>query len=519
MSAGSIDLPAGWAPGSIDDVAVVNPPGSTVIASDDKPVTFLPMAAVEELSGRIDVSDTRNFGEVKKGFTRFCNGDVLVAKITPSMENGKVAVAHGLVNGIGCGSTEFHVVRPHAGMSANYLRYFLVRSVFRREAKRNMQGAVGQQRVPPDFLRDAALPIAPTNEQTRIVAKIDELFSRVDQGERALERVHKLVERYRQSVLKAAVTGELTREWREQRKGQLESGEALLARILKDRREAWEQAELDKMRAKGNEPASSEWRRRYQPPPEVVTDYLGALPPTWQRVRVDAVGEVQLGRQRSPTHHFGDFMRPYLRVANVYEERIDVDDVMSMNFTPVEVATFLLRPSDILLNEGQSKELVGRPAMYRDELSGACFTNTLVRFRATAAVVPQFALIVFLHYMKSGHFQKIAKITTNIAHLGAGRFAEMSFPVPTVDEQLEIVDRVERQNSVYAKLIADIKGRRRHVNGLRQSVLKHAFSGALVAQEVMDESAFTLLERISVERGKEGFVSKRGGRKPKKEAA
>lgn len=209
------------------------------------------MAAVQELTGVVDQSNLKQFSEVKKGFTRFRNGDLLFAKITPCMENGKVAVVRNLAQGIGCGSTEFHVIRPEKGVDVDYLRYYVVQSAFRGDAKRHMQGAVGQQRVPPDFLREASLPLAPEREQRQIVRRIDELFSQIQEGERALERVQKLVERYRQSVLNAAVTGELTQEWREKHKGKLESGEAVLARILKARREAWEKSEPSKLKAKG----------------------------------------------------------------------------------------------------------------------------------------------------------------------------------------------------------------------------------------------------------------------------
>lgn len=367
-------------------------------------------------------------------------------------------------------------------------------------------------------VQDLPLPLPPRAEQDRLVSKLDELFSRIDEGERALEQVSKLVERYRQSVLKAAVTGGLTRNWREQRKaaGQpIESGEALLARILTARCEAWEQAELDKMQAKGTTPTDDAWKKKYKVPEEIVTDYLGDLPDGWQRVRIDMVGEVQLGRQRSPAHHAGEHMRPYLRVANVYEERIDVSDVMRMNFTPDEFVTYELQRGDVLLNEGQSKELIGRPAMYGDEIPGACFTNTLVRFRATEAVIPDFALIVFLHYMKSGDFQKIAKITTNIAHLGAGRFSEMAFPVPAIEEQREIVDRVQLQDSGYRHLLDDVMKRKKVVAGLRQSILNAAFDGGLVSQDPRDEPASVLLERIAAERAETKIAAPKRGRKKK----
>src|SRR5262249_54145825 len=152
-------------------------------------------------------------------------------------------------------------------------------------------------------------------------------------------------------------------------------------------------------------------------------DELPALPKGWAWAKVHEVGEVKLGRQRAPEHHHGPHMGPYLRVANVFEDRIDLSDVLEMNFTPQEYEPYKLQHGDILLNEGQSLEWVGRPAMYRDELPGSCFQNTLVRFRTGPCVLPSFALLIFRYYLHSQRFQKIAKWTVNIAHLGASRFA------------------------------------------------------------------------------------------------
>jgi type I restriction enzyme, S subunit len=163
----------------------------------------------------------------------------------------------------------------------------------------------------------------------------------------------------------------------------------------------------------------------------------------WEWRTVREVGDVKLGRQRSPAHHRGPHMRPYLRVANVYEDYIDTSDIAEMNFSPKEFETYRLKPGDILLNEGQSLDLVGRPAMYRGEIPGACFQNTLVRFRSGPAVLPAFALLVFRAYLHTQRFQKIARWTTNIAHLGAERFASLPFPVPPLAEQRRIVEALE----------------------------------------------------------------------------
>ncbi|MHA7630567.1 restriction endonuclease subunit S [Corallococcus sp. M7] len=169
------------------------------------------------------------------------------------------------------------------------------------------------------------------------------------------------------------------------------------------------------------------------------------IPASWKIVNVGQAGDVQLGRQRSPEHHSGPHMRPYLRVANVLESRIDTSDVLKMNFTPEEYEQYKLTPGDILLNEGQSLELVGRAAMYQGEVPGACFQNTLIRFRSGPEVLPEFALLVFRVYLHTGVFQGIAKRTTNIAHLGTTRFAGLPFPLPPLEEQKQLIEKTSRQ--------------------------------------------------------------------------
>ena len=189
-------------------------------------------------------------------------------------------------------------------------------------------------------------------------------------------------------------------------------------------------------------------------------------------------------------------MVPYLRVANVFEDRIDVGDVMEMHFSSEDEAAYSLEAGDILLNEGQSLELVGRPAMFRGELPRACFTNTLVRFRAGPAVLPKFALAVFRHYMHSGRFRAIAKITTNIAHLGAGRFADLPFPVPSLPEQAQIVSRLTDQMAAADELALSIRRSLAQCAAQRQNILRAAFAGQLVPQDPADEPAEALLARI-----------------------
>ena len=196
----------------------------------------------------------------------------------------------------------------------------------------------------------------------------------------------------------------------------------------------------------------------------------------WPVVKVREAGDVQLGRQRAPKYQTGNHTRPYIRVANVFEDRIDLSDHLSMDFNASDFTTFRLRHGDILLNEGQSTELVGRPAMWRDELPLCCFQNTLVRFRSnTKMTVPEFALEVFLYYLRKGQFARISSKTSSVAHLGAGRFAEMPFPLPPLETQHEYATR--RQRAYEA-----LKQRRKQLQEsklLFSSLVQRAFRGEL----------------------------------------
>lgn len=170
-------------------------------------------------------------------------------------------------------------------------------------------------------------------------------------------------------------------------------------------------------------------------------------------------------------------MRPYLRVANVFEDRIDISDVMVMNFTPEEFEIYQLQEGDILLNEGQSKELVGRPAMYRGEIEGCCFTNTLVRFQAGPMIDRRFALYQFRYWLRTGAFSAIANVTTNIAHLGAGRLAAMEIAIPPSGEQRRITAKLDVLFAQSAKVRLALTGLDDLLHQYRNRVLERSLLG------------------------------------------
>ena len=173
------------------------------------------------------------------------------------------------------------------------------------------------------------------------------------------------------------------------------------------------------------------------------------LPEGWRMAAVGEMGHVQAGRQRSPGFSRGA-LRPYLRVANVLDGWIDDQDVNQMQFIDAEFARYQLKPNDVLLNEGQSLELVDRPALYVGSPPDCCFQNTLIRFRSSREVLPEFALFQFQRCLYDGTFQSIAKQTTSIAHLGVSRFAELILSWPPLAEQRHIAQILTTWNEAIA---------------------------------------------------------------------
>lgn len=221
-------------------------------------------------------------------------------------------------------------------------------------------------------------------------------------------------------------------------------------------------------------------------------------PASWELTTVEKAGRIDLGRARHPDWHHGPEMRPYLRVANVFEDRIDTADVMEMDFSGI-FEKYRLKPGDILLNEGQSPHLVGRPALYKGTPPEVAFTNSLLRFQARSDVLPEWALLVFRRHLHARRFMREVRITTNIAHLSAKRLKLVEFPIPPMEEQKHLVQRsAELFSGVDALEKAVTLGLKR-ADHLRRSILDHAFSGRLVAQDPADEPATELLTRIQAE--------------------
>jgi type I restriction enzyme S subunit len=410
-------------------------------------------------------------------------------------------------------STAFCVLRPASGVDPRYLYYYVTSRPFINTVNRLQRGN-SPPSVQDGDVRRQRLAVAPAREQRRIVSKIDELFSRIDEGEHALERVQKLVERYRQSVLKAAVTGELTREWRETNKDKLESGEALLARILKARREAWEKAELEKMKAKGITPANDKWKQKYEEPSSPDTTGLPELPKGWAWATVDQVGLVSGGLTKNQKRGEHELRRPYLRVANVYANRLELDEVHEIGVGESELDRVLLKKGDMLVVEGNgSIEQIGRVALWDGSIEGCVHQNHLIKVRCTEVLPSWFVLIWCMSPLGRDQIRRVASSTAGLHTLSISKIQALPIPIPTDGELAHIVDRFDQMDSLVVSQREVILAESIKSNSLRQAILRAAFNGELVEQVRTDEPASALLERIAAKLGTDNAVSKRGRKK------
>ncbi|GHZ33432.1 restriction endonuclease subunit S [Vibrio cholerae] len=210
------DTPTGWAWTRISEIAEISPRNSTT--DDDAEVSFVPMPLITTNYDGSHGSEKRIWKEIKKGYTHFQDGDIALAKITPCFENSKAAVFSGLEGGVGAGTTELHVARPLSDcINPLFVLLYLKAPIFLKVGETKMTGSAGQKRVPKDFFSENPLPFPPSNEQHRIVAKVDELMALCDQLEQqtesSIEAHQVLVTTLLDTLTNSADADELMQNW------------------------------------------------------------------------------------------------------------------------------------------------------------------------------------------------------------------------------------------------------------------------------------------------------------------
>jgi type I restriction enzyme S subunit len=365
-------------------------------------------------------------------------------------------------------------LRPNEGVSYKYLLYYLrciesnIESLGTGTTFKAISGAI---------LKSLPVSVAPTNEQNRIVSEIEKQFSRLDEAVDNLKRVKANLKRYKASVLKSAVEGKLTEEWRKANPD-VEPAGKLLERILAERRKKWEEAELAKMKAKRKEPKDGEWKKKYKVP-DVADKINIELPKGWVIATVKQLTErVQYGSSSKTSESSGDI--PVLRMGNIFEGKLLLDKLKHLPESHDEFPELLLESDDLLFNRTNSPELVGKTAVYKGKPSPCSFASYLIRARFINGVDPNF-ICYFINsnygrqWIKSVVSQQVGQANVNGTKLQA-----LSVPLPPHNEQGIIVSEVENKFSIIDGIEKEVDRTLIRADRLRQSVLKKAFSGKLI---------------------------------------
>jgi len=398
-------------------------------------------------------------------------------------------------------------IRPEAGINRNYLLH-----AFRRFANELDAKGTGTtfKAVSGQTVRNFLLPIAPSAEQSRIADALDELLSDLDAGVAVLERARGKLKQYRASVLKAAVEGALTADWRKAHPD-AEPATELLKRILAERRRRWEEDQLKKFKDAGKAPPK-DWKEKYREPAAPDTTNLPPLPSGWCWASCEQVGDTTTGFT-PPTNRpelFGGPV-PFFKPTDLDAGYHVVHHRESLTLEGSKAGRLVPALSILVTCIGAT---IGKTGLARVE----CATNQQINSLTIPHVwvLPQFAF----WFMNSpiGQMQIVGNASaTTLPILNKSRFEALPIALPPISEQRVAIETVEKQISVIDHLEAELDAKLTGATALRQSILRHAFTGKLVPQDPNDEPASELLKRISAEREQRqraAKAEKRAGRKP-----
>ena len=454
-------LPLNWQMVKFEEVATFTKKPRSLRYSDYNEIPFVPMnlipiATLFSKEFILKPSDTLSSG------TYFEPGDILLAKITPSFENGKQCIIKELPMPFGIATTEVIPIREVEGVSDKfYLFYYLLLPDVRALLTERMQGTTGRLRLGPKTLAELEIPLPPLAEQKRIVAKIETLFTQLDAAVDSLKKAHAQLQRYRRSILKAAFEGELTREWREGHSGELEPmtvSEVSMQEGLPDLPDGW----------------------------------------VWTEIKDTAefIRGVSYRKNQSSKTPKTDYV-PILRANNI-NGQLNYEDLIYVPLEKVKDEQFVKTLDIIIAMSSGSKHLVGKAAQAHQDFEGG-FGTFCGLVRVSEEVNQKFIGLFFQSPIYRNEISRLS-IGININNLRSANIEAMLIPLPPLTEQEQIVSELERCLSIADEVEARIASELVRAERLRQSILKQAFSGKLVPQDPNDEPASVLLERMQDEK-------------------
>ena len=508
------DLPMGWAIASVGDVCSQPQYGYTTKASNSGDLRLLRTSDITP--GRINWETVPYCSENPNDLEKYIlkDGDILVSRA------GSVGVSHLVTKPLKAIFASY-LIRFKPFIDRRFFGYFLQSPDYWVTIADEKLG-IAVPNVNATKLKSIMVPVPPAREQHRIVAKIEELFSELDKGIESLKTARAQLKVYRQAVLKHAFEGKLTAQWREENKDKLEKLEQLLAHI-KQEREARYERQLKEWKAavkiwqecgkSGQKPRKPKTPVTLFLPRKGEIANLPSLPNSWLWIKVQALLAEPLANGHSVKDRASGF--PVLRLTAIKTEKLDLSEAKNGDWEYEDALSYLVQQGDFLLARGNgSKRLVGRggvvPAVERD----VAYPDTMIRLRLDPKVVDgSFFSYVWNSRLLREQIEGTARTTAGIYKINQGHILDFMVPLCSLSEQEVVVERLSVILSTIDAMEATIDNQLLKADALRQSVLKGAFAGQLVAQDPSDEPASVLLDQIKAEKASKSRESTKRTRK------
>ncbi len=431
------EIPEHWDPVRLRYRAKINPIRSEINGLPGTlDVSFVPMESVHEYGG-LSLDQSRPLAEVSTGYTYFLDGDVLAAKITPCFENGKGAIAHDLMNGIGFGTTELHVLRPHPSMDRHFLFYVTISHAFRHLGAAEMYGAGGQKRVPEIFIRDFRQSIPPLKEQRTVASFLDRETARIDTLIEKKQRQIELLQEKRSALISHAVI-----------KGLNPNVE------MRDSEVAW----------------------------------IGEVPHHWQVKRLKYLIREGLSNGLFKKKEFFGSGTKLVNVFDVYREDfiVDHDSLDRVEADEVEQRKYAVQSGDIFFVRSSLKlEGVGRSVCALNVKEPTVFECHIVRARPDSRMINPSFLVHFLNSIPAiNRLISLSNLVT-MATIDQDKFKSLEVPLPPREEQDKIMAVLDREGEKTKLLERRIIDSIKTLSEYRRALISAAVTGKMdVRKEV-----------------------------------
>ena len=514
-----VNLPHGWLQLQIEDMYSM--PGDDIVdglfgsnlKASEYVSTGIPIVRLQNIDRNRFVNKNIQYVTSKKAEElirhTFVPGDILITKLGDPL--GKACLAP---SSLKKGVLVADVVRArltHEWIDRRFLCYQINADNIAEQFKNQTKGTT-RPRVNLTKIRSLEARLCPLPEQTRIVAKLEELFSDLDTGVAELEAAQKTLGQYRQSLLKAAVEGALTADWR-QRNPPTETGAQLLERILTERRSRWEARQLAKFKEQGKVPPK-DWKSKYPEPAKPDATGLQELPQGWVWSSIGQCFHVAVGAtpsRKEPGYWNGDI--PWVSSGEVQFSRITMtkenitEDGLSNSSTRINpIGSVMLG----MIGEGKTR---GQVSIL--DIEAANNQNCAAIWVSETEILPEY--VYFWLWSRYDQTRK-GSSGNNQPALNKSIIESIPFPLPPLEELKMLVALLASAMDQALNQEKALETSLKQSAAQRKNILKAAFSGQLVPQDPADEPASVLLERIRAEREARGLVKKPRGRKTKEPA-